>query len=192
MSISWSTIEDKLREWVIFATGFGQGNVIWAEQSPDGTRPTGNLITLKITSLSPVSDYPEIVETMQGTPGAEVILTAKGFKAFTLSLQVFGEPSTGALAGFSILGQCQSATSLPSVQAIFDSAGISIIDTGVIQNVTVVNHSKFESRAVCDFKFYCLDEFLDYTTFIETVITEDYIDPNDPDAPAGTTDGIDI
>ena len=185
----WVAIENALALWVRTASGYSTGQVIWAEQSPTGTRPVGPMIALRLGDITDVTGLDELQSNtdLLRPAGQEIELRAKGFKKFTLSLQAFGGGTTGATTGRAVLGALQTSLSLPSYRDALGAVNVAPLDYGTVQNVTAVDHTKFESRAVCDFQFYMLDEYSDLTGYIATVDAVPYLG-----APLGTRDGIDI
>lgn len=185
----WAAIENALVAWVKTATGYPDGQVIWSEQTPTGSRPVGEIITLRVGAIESVVDLDELDATTDlGQPaGQEVLLTAKGFKRFTLGMQAYGGTSTGNGSARAVLSRCLDALSLPTVRALLAAVNISVIDTGPVSNVTTVDHARFESRALAEVQFYMLDEVAERVGYIATVEPESYIGP-----PLGTTEEIDI
>ena len=185
----WVAIENAISAWVRAASGYAAGQVIWAEQSPTGTRPTGSIITMRLGDIAEVTGLDELQENtnLSRPAGQEVELRAKGFKKFTIGLQAYGTSTTGNATGRSVLSACQTSLSLPSIRDALGAVNIAPMDYGTVQNVTAINHTLFESRAVCDFQFYVLDEYTELTGYIATVQTVSYLGD-----PLGTRDNIDI
>lgn len=190
VGMNWQAVEDVLLVWVKRATGYADGQVIWAEQS--GSRPLDNIVTLKIAGVRNYTDYPELATDTDDSrpPGTEVRMTAVIPKIITVTVTAYGSQTIGNAASYSILSACQTAALLPSVQQVFEDANIAFWQAGSIQNISLANHTRFESRAACDFEFYTSDEIVDFAGYIETVVTDDYMGA--PLSDLGTPENIDI
>lgn len=185
---TWSIIEDALRTWVKTATSYTDAKVIWADQT--GARPSGDIITLKISDVTQVGMTDEVTENtnLARPAGTEIELRADGIREFTCTLQAFTTAVTSATAGTFILGKCQTALALPSVRSALSTAGCSPFDVGPVQNVTALNHTLFEGRAVLSVRFYTRETLSDYVGYIATVNTTSYMGP----PASGSKDTIDI
>lgn len=184
----WCRIEDALRTWVKAASAYPDARVIWADQT--GTRPAGDIITLKISDISMVGLMDEVTENtdLSRPAGKEIEMRADGIREFTVTLQAFTSAVTCVSAGTAILGRCQTALGLSSVRSALSAAGCSPFDVGPVQNVTALNHALFEGRAMLRVRFYTRESLSDYVGYIATVNNTSYLGP--PDLGARST--IDI
>lgn len=185
--MSWSEIERSLWQWVHSASGLEEREVIWAEQS--GARPSGTLFTLKILDVVPLGAFDELLTTYNASEStSQVKQSVRGQRQFTLRVQYFGDESTGDGAAFARLAQVAAHLRLPSVRALFDAAGCAVNSVGQVQNISTVQGTAFESRAVLDVVFSTVVSIDEYAGFIETIETESFLGPPD----SGTADEIDI
>lgn len=183
----WSDIEDALRTWVKTSTSLADSQVYFAEQ--DGARaPSGNFITVRlgdIRTLGPV-DETQTTSIVPGAPGADLRLTSGGPREFTVTLQCFSPDKVSDTTARTLLARCQSGLGLQSVRYAFETAGFSAFDKGTVQNITYLNGTKFEGRAILEIRCYAYESVDEVTTWIENVDTTSYI------GPPGTLDEIDI
>lgn len=180
----WSGIEDALRTWAKTASGYPDARVIWADQT--GARPTGNILTLKISDVSIVGLMDEVTENtnLSRPAGKEIELRADGIREFTVTLQAFTSETVSASAATMALARCQTALGLSSVRSALSAAGCSPFDVGPVQNVTALNHALFEGRAILRVRFYTRESLSDYVGYIAAVNTESYLGPPDSGARA--------
>ena len=186
--MDWSVAENALRIWVRTASGYPDGRIIWAEQG--GARPVGDLITLRLGAIAPVGMLDEVVsETDLGRPaGEEIEQRVEGIREFSVTLQAYVDAATGVNTGRAVLSRCATALALPSVRAALEVAGISPFEIGPVQNVTLLNRTEFEGRALLEGRFYARETFSEFCGYIATVETLSYL--GHPDL--GTSAAIDI
>lgn len=182
MATAWATIEDALRTWVKSATSYPDARVIWAEQA--GSRPSGDIITLRLGDVVPLGVVDDVVQEtdLNRTAGTEVELRAEGIREFGLTLQAYGSAVTGTSAARAALAKCQTALALPTIRDALETAGVTPFEIGPVQNVTALNHTLFEGRAVLEVRFYTRDSLSEYTGYIASV-EWDFIDVDNPTFP---------
>jgi hypothetical protein len=159
------TIESTLRAWVRDHSGLSEAQVVWAEQA--SVRLATPFITLRLGDLARVGGLDEVRQAYDenAAAGQEVSLTVVGRRELTLSIQCFGEACDSPRA---ILSRVQTALSLETVMAAFEEVGISCFDEGTIRNVTLLQETDFEQRALLETRFYVAEEVSETTTYIET------------------------
>lgn len=183
MATDWATIEDALRGWVKTATAYPDARVIWAEQT--GARPVGSIITLRLSDVGMVGLIDELVTETDLTraAGEEIELRAEGIREFGVTLQAYGDPVTGLSTARAALAKCQTALMLPSVRDALETAGMTPFSVGPVQNVTALNHTLFEGRAVQETRFYTRASLSEYTGYIASV-EWDFTDTDNPNFPS--------
>lgn len=138
------TKEKAMFDFIVAASGFDNGKVIWDKQDVAGSRkavkPALDYITLNI-SAGPSS---------QGTPETvykELDTYEMPFRrAFTLTINVYSN-----LGWLKTLSQIKDSQYLDSKRSILRVAGISILDTGDILDISELLDTKHEGRATVDF-----------------------------------------
>lgn len=173
MSADYTAIEDALYSWVATSTDLP---VIWGNQNarqpegdyialfPDGPFSIGQDSLRYLTrdpSPAPPAEAPEAGEEIE----AQVVGEREGH----LLLQAYSEAAHGALMAFKMLGKAQTALALPSVHTALSSAGISVFDTGRVQNIPALLEADIQGRASLRVRFYFRDSASEFLTFIEKV-----------------------
>lgn len=185
--MTWESIEQSLWQWVHSASGLEEREVIWADQG--GKRPSGTLYTLKILDVIPLGAFDELATTYNSAETtSQVRQTVRGQRQFTVRVQYFGDELTGTGAAVARLAQVAAYLRLPSIRAVLEAAGCAVNSVGQVQNITALQGTSFESRAVLDVVFSTVVSVDEYAGFIETVETESFLGP----PASGTADEIDI
>jgi len=137
------TTEKAIFDFILAASGFDNGQIIWDKQSVAGSRkavkPTLGYITLNI-SAGPSS---------QGTPELkykELDTYEKPFRrAFTLTVNVISN-----LGWLSDAQKIADSIYLDGKRAILTAAGVSVLDTGPVLDISELLDTKYEGRATVD------------------------------------------
>jgi hypothetical protein len=184
----WEEIESALTAWVRASTSLPEGQILFADQH--NPRPAGEFITVRLGGLTMVGAVDPVVYEYDSNrvAGTELEERVEGTRRLRVSLQAFSRLATGEGCARSLLAQCQTALGLPSVRDALYLAGLSPYDAGNVQAIPGVIDTRTEGRAVLDVGFYCVQTLSAYTTYIEHVVTENYMGPPD----LGTADEIDI
>lgn len=160
------TLAEALRVWVRDAASFDDEKVIFSEENT--VRPPVPFITLRIGTLTPLGAADELVEEtdLDGPAGQEITQTIIGRRSLDVSIQCFGR--TKKHSAMKILSLVQLSLSKESVQSALDDAGVSVFDTGTVQNTTGLLETEYESRALLEIECYVTETDSDTTTFIES------------------------
>lgn len=164
-----AALQTALRVWVKAASGLDDNHVIWSEQA--SVKLTTPFITMRLGDLVPLgavdekrSDYDPL-----GAPGAEMVLSVVGRRELAVSVQCFGAGCLG------ILSAVQTKIRLDSINDPLNTAGLSPFEIGTVQNLTELQETVFEPRALVEVKFYLAETASETTTFIEKVEVENDI-----------------
>jgi hypothetical protein len=175
--IDWRTVEDALYTWV---TGEVSLAAIWENQNIQ--QPAYPYIGLKRMTVIPRGGKPEIrYSTDLGEPaGEEIEILSTSQCDFTLTVQVrmdeaagAGDPDNGSYKQASKL---QASLGKQSVQAAFVAAGIAVIETLSVADLSEVVNGKFIDRAVFDVRLRVASVMTEQTGYIADVDLE--YDPN--------------
>jgi len=172
-----STIQTAVSQWVAAATGFGNGQILWAGQN--APRPSGAWVSLNFITYRPVGrDWIQILdnEDPEAEVGQEIIHRVLGVREAVLSIQVFAGPSgtaVGDTAPMAILENIVSVSYLPTRLEALNAAGIGIMGFEPIQNIgALLNPATFEPRAAVTCRMQFASKAEEFGTFIEFVELE--------------------
>lgn len=137
------TTEKAIFDFVVAASGFDSDRVIWDKQSVvaprKGIKPSLGYITLNISG-GPSS---------QGTPELsykELDTYEKPFRrAFTVTINVISN-----LAWLSDAQKISDSIHLDGKRSILTAAGVSVLDSGPVLDISELLDTKFEGRATVD------------------------------------------
>ncbi len=183
------SIEDAIRAWVLAGTEFDEGQVIFTQQT--GARPlTGAFATIRIGGSTPVGAWDEVTQTtdLNRDAGEEIEMRVEALRELPVSVQFFGPTVVGNAAPRELAERTQLALGLPSVRTTLDAAGLSPFDVGTVKEVTMLNGTKFEGRALLECRFYVCRTLSEFAGYIETVVTRNFMGPPNE----GTAEEIDI
>jgi hypothetical protein len=186
---TWQMREDAIRAWVKACSGFGNSQVIWAEQT--GARPAeSDFITIRIGDIVALGAVDEQIEEFDDSrpAGEEVEERVIAMREFSVSVQMFSNKSIGNGTSRFVMSKVQCGLGLPSIQSSFDDVGISVFDRGQIRNVAELVGTKFEARAVLEVRFYAVETTSEFVGYIDSVEADSYMGPPD----LGTREDIDI
>ena len=147
MPFNQTEIENTLQEWVADFTGLDpDSGVIWAEQNapqPSNFEPPESpYITLRMASLTPQGqDFWSNVDDATGK--AKV----GGVRRFTLEVNHYGPGS------FAMLEALYGSLIFPEYQKLLNDVGITQLDRFPVQNLTGLDDTQFEERALATFWF---------------------------------------
>jgi hypothetical protein len=171
------TVEDALVAWANGQLGY---EVIWSHQNiPQRPYP---YVVLTRSIFLPRGGKPEIrYLTDLGQPaGEEIEIISTSQCEFTLTTSVLmdeaaggGDPDNGSFRKASVL---QASLGKQSVQAAFATAGIAVIETLSVADLSEVVNAKFIDRAVFDVRLRVASAVAEQTGYIADVDLE--YDPN--------------
>jgi hypothetical protein len=152
------------------ATGLA---TIWSDQA--GPRPDNPYCGLRILSgPTPASPTWELRHTYDGGRPLEeeVIFNACVPCSFTISCQAYvpvPDSRDSTKHAFAVLARAQAALALPSFLTTFRTSEISVIDKGVIQNISAIVKDAQQSRASMDVIFGASLNAVEYAGYISQV-----------------------
>jgi len=171
--IDMETIENAIHQWFADATGL---ETIWRRQSvPQPSYPFGSLL---ITSgPNPIPEAFELRDDTQLGRGSgyEVEQTVCAPCLMTVSCQAYVEgedlnkPEGNAR---SYLNKARVALFLPSQQALFKAAEISVIRSNPVTDISALTNERFVSRAGMDVEFNCVMNVSEFVGYIKKVAVE--------------------
>lgn len=135
--MKFAEIKDAVYNWFTTVTGV---TAIWSDQ--EGPRPERPYCSLKIIS-GPVK--PNGTDDLKYVSGDRFAL--KGDRVYTCSINVYGQDA------HDILSTARDSLDSPTVIDSLFKDGISVLDEGDIQDVTLKLETHFETRAQMDFIF---------------------------------------
>ena len=166
--ISWTTIENAIRAWVISGTGLTSAQVIFANQGEEA--PEGQYAAIYLTESSNgqpwlVNEYDE-----DGDPGEEITHYARNVSTVEVQIQIFGGAATGPTSGAALLNQLKGKTRLPTIHAALKLGGWAPATFDATQNISgVLGGSIFEPRASMTCRGSAGAEASELGTYIEFV-----------------------
>ncbi len=172
MSLDWTIIENALHDWVSVATGLAADAVIWVEQLPP--RHARPFETLKLIGLTPDARH-ELIPTHDPTApaGAEITLTAAGYRKLGVSVQIYSAAVTGSDTARALLTKAQAQLALPTVQDALRTAGVTFSSEPGITDLSALLDTGFESRAAMTLELDVVDDSAsETTTYIESADVE--------------------
>lgn len=169
MAADWQAIEDALQAWAVRASGLPAASVRWADQ--DATRPQPPFVELRLDHEGGGAPVPEQQTIDNPTPsaGQEILINTITHEDLTLTVHAFTAPTVGANSARALASRMKAQIASETEIGIFDDAGIAIVETGPVQNLTAVLETKSEGRAVFDVRLRVADGFTEATTYVETV-----------------------
>lgn len=165
MSANWDAIEAAFYTWLTGATGLP---VIFANQSEE--QPAGDYCAIKVELNKPTApDY--VWKNYSGgrSAGAEIELQVVSEREVALTVQGYTAAEYGSASARQKIQRAQMSLRLPSQQALFVAAGISVFDVQDVQDVPSLLETDFQGRALFRLRFYVRDTLSEFTTWIETV-----------------------
>ncbi len=170
--MDFDAIENAIHAWVVASSGLLAANVIWAGQG--GPEPTGRYIAIRLPGLRRLgSDWKEYAG------GVANVVTQRGVRTMTLSLQAFNGPPLGNNSNLATLERVISASDLDLLAA----GGVGLGPVGAITVIDGDRSSLLDPRAVVDVTIHLASERTGTGTTIEHVEVQNQM--------AGTTVVID-
>lgn len=155
MSIT-QTIHSTVHAWVLLATGIAAVNVIPdKESSPEPTGPF--FIINSNASENGVGFRDEQIYTASG------VYTIRGHRERLVSLHSFGPNA------LDLMQQVKMSQSTPSVRRLFRDAGIELIETKNIRDLSKLKGARFETRAQMDLRVRYAQQITDAVDTIESI-----------------------
>lgn len=160
--IDWGGIRAAVFQWAE-STGVP---AIWADQAaPKRSKP---FVRLKISPMSTPA-FQEIRRT--ATPGELHHCT---MKEFSVSAQIFSNiTNQGGFQHMELADQLVDQLHKVSIQALFRSAGCSIIDTSPVIDLTDLLDTGYEPKAAFDTRFYVSSNETEVVDYIESAEVND-------------------
>lgn len=157
MSIT-NTIHDTIHAWIQLATGLDAANIIPdKENSPE---PRGDHFVIN-SSLAEVGIG--FRDELQYTSSGEY--TVKGHRERSVSLHSYG------VDAYALMQKVKMSQSAPSVRRIFKDAGLELIETRNVRDLSGLKGSRTETRAQMDLRVRYAQQFTDA---VETTKQIDY------------------
>lgn len=179
MSLDYAAMQTALSAWVVAASGLDADDVLWAySKYQGGPRPTLTPhITLRLgPSIIVGQDGLTTSVDLTRPAGTEIELKTTALRRLVVRLQAFGGTPDGGDSAFAMLCTVRDRLRLPSVRDPLGEAGFSPYDPGAVMDVSFIDSTRFESRAVCDVGFYVDASESDFIGFIEHVQITDEIE----------------
>ena len=162
--MNWATIEAAIAAWIGAATG---ATVQWSNQHlPEPVRPYVKLKRISIVSHG-MDEQRSSVDLER--VGEEVELQAVARREFTVSCHVYAMPAVGAATAADLMERAKIALSLESTIDAFTAAGISVVESGNIGDLSESGDNSWSSRAQMDVRFHATATASERTTYIEKV-----------------------
>lgn len=174
--IDWATIEQALWNWASTVTGVPTSRIIWENQKI--AQPAYPYVSLHKSPVLISGGKPELrYETDLGQPqGEEIEFTATSQCEFTLSASVYmdaaaggGNPTTGA---FKLASKLQASLGLKTIQESLSTAGLAIIQSLPVLDLSEVVNAEFLDRAVFEVRLRVASEMTEKTGYIADVELE--------------------
>lgn len=169
--ISWATLEDAVRTWVVAATGLAADRVYFSSQdlpiselAPRVSILLGDLVNIGQDSRD--HDYDP-----SRPAGQEIEITAKGMRELVVDLQAFAPLTVGGgTTARSLLSTAQAVLSLPSIRDALNAAGLGVLEQGNVQRIPQPKNATTEDRATLSVRFAVSQSVSERTGYIETVV----------------------
>lgn len=167
--MSITEVENALRAWVVSASGYTEDAVLWANEN--GVRPTGNVITLALSSTRSLGACDAVEDLTNGVvEGEEIEHRVRGEREHVLRIQAYTpDAANGAASARAVLLDVQTKVALPSIANALALAGISVFDTGAVQYVPAINNAAFEGRGVLEVRLYAVESASERGGYIAAV-----------------------
>lgn len=171
--IDMETVENAIHRWLSEATGL---QTVWRNQSaPQPEYPYASLRI--ITGPDPIPEGFELRDlTDTGRPdGYEIEQNVCAPCLMTVSCQAYVEGEDGNKPSGnarSYLDKARAALFLPSQQALFEAAEISVVRSNPVTDISALTNERFVSRAGMDVQFNCVMNLSEYVGYIEKVAVE--------------------
>lgn len=169
MAADWQAIENALQAWGVRASGLDPTLVRWADQ--DGSRPQPPFVELRLDHEGGGSPVPEqqVIDNPEPVAGQEILINTITHEDLTLTVHVYTAVTVGVNSARALASRMKAQIASETEIGNFDDAGIAIVETGPVQNLTAVLETKSEGRAVFDVRLRVADGFTEATTYVETV-----------------------
>jgi hypothetical protein len=145
--IDWSTTQKAIYSWFFEATGI---QTAWADQKRPQDEISDSFGTLRVQALTPEAQpetrvregadgdlYEDSVQTHLLTIGCQVATASQDFEKHATN----------------IMAKAQAKLNLREFQDALSAAGLSVVATGTISNISAIAGAGFESRAAMDVVF---------------------------------------
>lgn len=157
--MDFGAIENAIHAWVVAGSGLLAANVIWAGQG--GPEPTGRYISIRLPGLRRIgSDWKEY------SGGLANVVTSRGVRTMTLSLQTFNGAPLGNNSNLATLERVISAA---ADRELLAAGGVGLGSVGAITVIDGDRSSLLDPRAVVDVVIHLASETLGTGTTIEHV-----------------------
>lgn len=180
--MNWTTAENAIHNWLQLATGIAADRILWARQGV--TRPAGTSAWISLKRIAaPVIGQDWSTHALNPTPtaGNELLHTAAGNRAWTISIQCYGGTATEATSPEAILDDALLKLALPAYKARFTAAEIGVGEiSGPRPLDGLLNSVAVEPRAQVDVTFLLAASVTATGPALETVGVTGYV-PNEAD-----------
>jgi hypothetical protein len=167
-ALSLTAIETAIEAWIVAATGLPVAQVF--NVNAKKPQPAAPYVEVRIGGLVTVAQD-EVRRSFHAdfTAGNELELQVVGRREFAASLQAHTQDPTAADGGaVALLSKCKTALRLPSRRDAFNAAGLSVIESLQILDLSSRTPGG-TGRASMDVRFNCTDSASDFTGYITTV-----------------------
>jgi hypothetical protein len=168
--ISWTGVEDTIRNWVKTASGLSDAAVYFANQLGPQYK-LGPFIAIRLEGATALGAYDsvEFLQDLTRPAGTEIELRTYAPREFVVELTSFAGAvvtQTGREVSKDLLNRVRNAIGLESTTATFNAAGLACFDIGSVRNVAGLLETGYEGRALLDLRFYCGDSLSEFTGYI--------------------------
>jgi hypothetical protein len=145
--IDWSTTQKAIYSWFFSATGF---QTAWADQERPQDAIGDGFGTLRVQAFTPEAQ-PE-KRTREGNDG-DLYEDSIQTHLLTINCQVATASQDFEKHAMNVLAKAQAKLDLREYQEALSEAGLSVVSTGTLSNISAIAGAGFESRASMDVVF---------------------------------------
>lgn len=157
MAIDWTTTRAALHAWMVAGTGLPAGRVIWANQAAPRPQTPFAEINPRM-SIRRLGAYDE--ERPTATPGTIARVT---HLRLGVSCHLYG---AGAM---DLMERAREYLDTHAARALFEPAGLSVLDRGEVRDITKLLETQYEERAQLDLVIGLATTATEDVGFIQTV-----------------------
>lgn len=160
-----AVLEDALQAWAKAASGV---EAVWVRQKLKSTPP---YLSLLLQGPKTLSGTPERWHTYdaQAPAGQEITHAYRDNEEWVLQVQAYTPKTVGDDEASALLKKLKDSLKLDGTVATLRASGISVIEVGDIQNVSVVIETEWQGRAAVALRLHTADVSTETSTFVETV-----------------------
>jgi hypothetical protein len=169
VAIDYSAITEAVRAWVRDSLSLPDGKVILQDQTGQELTPPYATVRISTSSKPFGTDFADSVTDLARAQGQEVELSTTGPRNILAAINVYTLGAFGGAGATAMLANARDRLELDSVVAAFGAAGVAVVDTSDVQNLSALLETNFQGRAHLELTLGASSSDSERVGFIETI-----------------------